>query len=77
MKVVKHIHGYSIRLTDNEFGILKTAFNTTHISLLWSILTSKERRSYSRRCGIASSRRTGPTGGSDFLRVDHDRRGDL
>lgn len=68
MRVTKQMHGYTLRLTDTEFDILRAMEASITIEYLRSILGTGGRRSYSRRCGIGSDK--------PLLRVDTDRRGD-
>lgn len=69
MRVTKQLHGYTMRLTDGEFAIISKVFDLFTPSLLREGLTTGERRSFSRRCGVNNDQK--------FLRVDKDRRGDL
>ena len=68
MRVTKQLHGYTLRLTDSEYSILKKVFALFTPSLMREGLETGERRSFSRRCGVNNDK--------PFLRVDKDRRGD-
>lgn len=65
MKITRFNKGYSIRLTENEMGILRAMEALTGGDMLWGILNADQRRSLTRR----------DVGGKKkILRLDADKR---
>ena len=65
MKITRFNKGYSIRLTENEMGILRAMEALTGGDMLWGILNTSQRRALTRRDSESKKR---------IFRLDADKR---